>query len=310
MGNHTEELRGEIYSIFNPEPVVGSEGLEYYETPPLDRLKVAYSLDCSYWRPFEYGSCSELMHRSEVDDAELGITVRSQQVPFELLMGTLRLLGDSIVEYHDEKDRKGPYRFYPAILMSAWASFEAFVRIYSEVFVKTALSLPAAVQSALLEKEEQLDKRGNVQIGRKPRSLLDRYWLLLKYAYGVEFDRGGRIWQMGEAALKKRNALVHYEIVDLPSVMATELWGHLEAILLLLIGPSTQVGRSVMPSQYELHGMLDSLHPLIEEFEECPRHKGWPMEITGVCFPCPFQGVDESKFPSMAIRNPRNQIGK
>jgi hypothetical protein len=37
------------------------------------------------------------MHRSEIDDADLGITLRSQQVPFELFMGTFRLLGDSIL---------------------------------------------------------------------------------------------------------------------------------------------------------------------------------------------------------------------
>lgn len=298
-----EELRGEIHSIFNPDPIVGSEGIEYYETPPLDRLRIEYGLDCSYWRQFEYGSSSELMHRSKVDDVDLGITVRCQQVPFELFMGTLRLLGDSILEYHNTKDRKGPYRFYPAILMSAWASFEAFVRIYSEIFIKTALPLPAALQSALLEREEQLDKKGNVQIGRKPRHLFERYWLLLKYGYGIEFDRGSRVWQLGESVLKKRNALVHYDIVDLPSVMATELWQHLEAILLLLIGPSAQLGKSVMPGQYELYGMLYLLHSLIEEFEECPLHKGWPMEITGVCFACPFQGVDESKYPAMSIRN-------
>ena len=198
-----EELRGEIHSIFNPDPIVGSEGIEYYETPPLDRLRIEYGLDCSYWRQFEYGSSSELMHRSKVDDVDLGITVRCQQVPFELFMGTLRLLGDSILEYHNTKDRKGPYRFYPAILMSAWASFEAFVRIYSEIFIKTALPLPAALQSALLEREEQLDKKGNVQIGRKPRHLFERYWLLLKYGYGIEFDRGSRVWQLGGIRAEK-----------------------------------------------------------------------------------------------------------
>jgi hypothetical protein len=92
------------------------------------------------------------------------------------------------------------------------------VRIYSELFVKTASSLPATVQWALLEKEEQLDKHGDVQIGRKPRSLLERYWLLLKYGYGLEFDRGSRVWQLGDSALRKRNGLVHYEITSLPSV--------------------------------------------------------------------------------------------
>jgi hypothetical protein len=37
----------------------------------------------------------------------------------------------SLLAYHDESERSGPYRFYPGILVSAWASFEAFVRIYS-----------------------------------------------------------------------------------------------------------------------------------------------------------------------------------
>ena len=107
---------------------------------------------------------------------------------------------NSILTYHKSPERHGPYLFYPAILMTAWASFEAFVRIYSELFVKTVASLPLAVKEALLE--ESLDKKGNVKALRKPP--LDRYWLLLKYGYGVEFDKESRIWQMGDVALKEK----------------------------------------------------------------------------------------------------------
>ncbi len=306
MNYDTEQLHGEIYSIFYPEPTVGNEGFEFHETPPLKKLNIEHSLDTSYWRPHEYGSLSESMRRTDIDDAQLGTIVASQPVPFELFLGTLRLFGDSILTYHKAAERHGPYRFYPAILMTAWASFEAFVRIYSELFVKTVASLPLTVKLALLEKEERLDNKGNVETLRKSRPPLDRYWLLLKYGYGVEFDKGSRIWQMGDAAQKKRNGLVHYEIDALPSVTTSELWGHLESILLLLIGPSAQIGKTVMPDQYELYAILDSLHPLIEEFEEKPGHKGHQIESTAVCFPCPFQNVDETKYPTMARQRKSN----
>jgi hypothetical protein len=65
-----------------------------------------------------------------------------------------------------------------------------------------------------------------------------------------------------------------------------------------------------MPSQYELYGILDLLHPLIEEFEERPQHKGWHMEITSVCSPCPFKLVDETKYPAMAVVNPLKRINR
>ncbi len=159
MSYEYDELEGSIQSIFNPEPVVGSEGEEWYETPPLPRLKSEYGLDTAYWRPFEYGSMSHLVRRARSDDSELAGIVQAQQVPRELFMGTLRLFGDSILAYHGQRERVGPYRFYPPVLVSAWASFEAFVRIYSELLVKTVPGVPAAVQQALLEKVEAVDDK-------------------------------------------------------------------------------------------------------------------------------------------------------
>jgi hypothetical protein len=300
MDHEAEELEGIIHSIFNPEPTVGNEGEEYYETPPLDRLKTEYHLDLSYWRPFEYGSTSPLMRRALNDRDEISTVLQAQQVPFELFLGTLRLFGDSIIAYHPERLRSGPYRYYPAILMSAWASFEAFVRTYSELFVKTVPNLPPTLKSALLEQEESINEKGETRNRKRLQPILQRYWWLLKFGYGVEHDRGSRIWQLGEEALRKRNELVHYEISTLPSLRTTELWQHLESILLLLIGPSAQARKSIMPKQYELYGILDDLRPLMEEFEERPHFKDWPVRVEAVIFPCPFQNVDQIQYPTMS----------
>ena len=172
------------------------------------------------------------------------------------------------------------------------------MRVYSELLSKTVPSLPTMVQCALLEQEEHIDNKGGIRRQRKLRPVLQRYWWLLQFGYGVEYDRGSRIWQLANSAHKKRNDLVHYEVSGMPSVKATELWQHLEAILLLLIGPSVEAGRTVMPNQYELHGVLVQLKPLIEEFEERPFFKDKPVQVPEVVFPCPFENVDNAKYPT------------
>ncbi len=305
MSYDLEELEGRIHAIFHPEPVVGNEGLEFYEMPPLPRLKKEYGLDTSYWKPYEYGSMSSLMRRAVSPDDPLSDVVKAQQVPRALFFGTLRLFADSIVAHHGEKERSGPYRFYPAILASAWASFEAYVRIYSELLARTVKSLPVPVEEGLLEVEAFLDDQGRIQKRRKPQPLLGRYRWLLKFGYGCDYDRGSRIWQMGEAALRARHELVHYEIRGMPSLKANQLWEHLEAILLLLIGPSAQIGRSVVPDLYELYGVLCELQPLLEEYEEMPNFKYFEMELGGVMFPCPFDGVDDAVFPHFGHKDGR-----
>ena len=308
-----EELAGEIYSIFHPEPVARNEGAHYYETPPSSRLRTQYGLDTSYWEPFEFGSSSELMRTAANDEDPIAAVIQAQQVPFELFLGTLRLFGDSILAYHSASERKGPYRYYPAVLMSAWASFEAFVRVYSELLVKTVPSLPVPVRLALLETEERVaDKKGALKSQRRMQPLLDRYWWLLKFGYGVEYPRGNRIWQMGMAAISKRNALVHYEISELPSLTMSEICAHLEGILRLLIGPSVLARRSIMPNVYELYGAVEELRPLVQEFEERPFHKGWTIRPTGVIFPCPFDNIDDGKYPvsGARLRRKRTERGE
>lgn len=299
MSYHHDELCGAIHSIFNPEPVIGNEGEEWYETPPLERLGIEFKLDTSYWRPFEYGSLSPLMRQATTHNDELAAIAKAQQVPRELFMGTLRLFADSIIEYDEKRPRIGPYRFYPAILMSGWASFESFVRIYSELLVKTVPTLPAVVSEALLEKRATIDEQGKITSRRTPQPLLSRYAWLLKFGYGCNYDQGSRIWQLGRAAMTKRNELVHYEFSDMPALSTTQLWEFLESILLLLIGPSSLIKKSLMPSQYELYGVLSDLRPLIEEFEGKPFLKDWPLDLEAIIFPCAFDRVDEAQFPTM-----------
>jgi hypothetical protein len=288
MSHDHDELGAAIYSIFNPEPDVGSEGEEWHETPPLERLSTDFKLDPSYWRPHEYGSISALVRRARAHTPDLAAIVKAQQVPRELFMGTLRLFADSLLEYGGKKVRTGPYRFYPAMLMSGW------------LLVKTVPTLPTPVSEALLEWKDIINPQGKIVRRTTFQPLLRRYSWLLKFGFGCEYDQGSRIWQLGYDAMRKRNQLVHYEFSDMPSLTTIRLWEHLESILLLLIGPSCQIKKSVMPSQYELYGVLSDLRPLIEDFVEKPNFKDWPLDLKAVIFPCAFDGIDENEFPSMA----------
>jgi hypothetical protein len=49
---------------------------------------------------------------------------------------------------------------------------------------------------------------------------------------------------------------------------------------------------------YGLYGTLIDLRPLIEEFEEVPFLKGFALDLDGVIFPCPFDSVNETDFPT------------
>src|SRR5262249_49114219 len=147
----------------------------------------------------------------------------------------------------------------------------------------------------LLELEDYVGRDGEVLTRSRQRPVLDRYWLLLKYGYGLDYDRGSKIWQAGQAALAKRNELVHYEVSSAPSLITSELWTHLEAILLLFVGPSTVLGRSVYSHQFEVHWVLSEMRPLIIDFEEKTSFKG--KMSGGYLFPCSFDGIPEERYP-------------
>src|SRR5437762_8011791 len=265
------ELKDELQAIFEPEP---DEDGCYPETPPHGRLADVHQLDLSYRHDLirfgpEFGSMSE--HSRVVRDPADPINpiIQSLSAPSDLFWAGLRLFGDSLLAYCDKKDRWDSFRYYPPILITFWAGFEAFVRLYSELLTHMIPSVPGAVKLALLEVEEHVERDGKIRQRQRRRPVLDRYWLLLKYGWGIEFDRGGKIWQAGEAAAKVRDQFVHYEISAAPSLKTSELWIHLEAILLLMIGPSAGLRRSVFHRQFDLYWALAELYPLIEEdFEE------------------------------------------
>ena len=65
-----------------------------------------------------------------------------------------------------------------------------------------------------------------------------------------------------------RDSLVHYDVLQAPSLTAFEVWNHMEAVMLLFIAPSTLARRTLFHHQFGYHYMLVELHSLISEFEE------------------------------------------
>jgi len=293
---HIDDLKGEIELILNPEP--DEDGLVRYS--PNQSLSSVHGLDTSYYRGLwqvgwlkRDGAFERLLQ--DGSDA-LHDTLQSVTVPGSLLHAALKLFGDSLVEYHERERRWDLYRFYPSILMTVWSAFEAWVRISSEILVAVVPTLPRSIANALLEVRSFVARNGQIERQPDRRPVLDRYWLLLKYGCNLEFDRGSRPWQAGKQAAAVRDSLVHYDVVKAPSLTASEVWNHMEAVMLLFIAPSTLARRTLFHDQFGYHDMLVQLHSLISEFEERPLHKGWPRDA--VIFDCPFDGVDESKYPS------------
>jgi len=292
---HIDDLKGEIELILNPEP--DKDWLVRYS--PHSRLSSVHRLDTSYYRGLwqvgwlDRDGAFERLLQNPADS--LHDTLQSITVPGSLLHAALKLFGDSLIEYHERERRWDLYRFYPSILMTAWSAFEAWVRISSEIFVAVVPTLPRAVADALLEVRSFVERNGQIEAQPDRRSVLDRYWLLLKYGCNLEFDRGSRSWQAGRQAAAVRDSLVHYDVLKAPSLTASEVWNNMEAVMLLFIAPSTLARRTLFHEQFGYHDMLVQLHPLVSEFEERPLHKGWSRDA--IIFGCPFDGVDESKYP-------------
>ena len=291
---HVDDLKYEVESILHPEP---DEDGQTLCAPPHPHLSSVHGLDTSYFRgPFDLngdGVFERLLH--DASDP-LHDTLQSITVPFSLLTVSFQLFGDSLIEYHERQCRWDIYRFYPSILMTAWSAFEAWLRISSEIFVAVVPTLPRAVRDALLEVRQVVGKNGQIEEWADRKPVLERYWLLLKYGCNLEFDRGSRVWQAGVDLVTVRDALVHYNVSKSPSLMASQVWGHLEAVMLLFVAPSTLARRTLLIHQFDHYYTLVQLHPLISEFEERPLHKGWPRN--SLIFECPFDGIDETKYPS------------
>jgi hypothetical protein len=294
------QLEQEIAAIF--EPLYDDDSGTPLPAPPHSRLESIHKLDTSYWHPFEFGTASPYSRLVREASDPINATMPSISAPAMLFWSGIRLMTDSLLAYCDIRGRRtGAFRYFPPILMTFCAGFEAFVRFESEILAQVARELPHAVRLALLETEELVERDGSVKQRRRPRNILERYWLVLKHGHGYEFDRGNKIWQDGLAAFEKRNELVHYEVGKTPSLGLRELWSSMEAILVILIAPSAHLKRSVYTSQFELYEKLAELLPLIEQtgdFVEQPIHKDWDRKrwVPHV-FACSFSNIDNDRYP-------------
>ncbi len=286
-------LKSEIDLVLHPER--DDEGGMCGDMPH-PHLSSIHGLDTSYFRdPLDLSGDRAFERLLEDQSDPLHNTLQSLTVPASLFTAALQLFGDSLIEYHERKQRWDVYRFYPPILMTAWSAFEAWVRISSEILVAVVPSLPRAIRDSLLETRAVVERDGKIRNQPDRRPVLQRYWLLLKYGCNFEYDRGSATWQKGESVRETRDSLVHYDVPEAPSLAASKMWEHLEALLLLLIAPSTTARRTLFHPQFELYATLVGLQPLISEFEERPFHKGWPKRAT--VFDCPFNGADDIKYP-------------
>ena len=221
----------------------------------------------------------------------------NSDVPISLFEAALRLFADSIVTYHGKSDRKGELRYYPSIVLTFWSGFETFVRYSSELMLITVQAIPSAVAEFLQEVNSALDRRGNVVTRSRYQPVLERYAVLLKYAYNHEINRGAKHWQRLESARHLRDYYTHLDVTDPRSISTTQVLDFMEAILLGIIWPSCEIRRTQLLGIHNLYWIWDSLHELADEYTEQPLVKDWAIGSREM-FHCPFDGVDTSRFPN------------
>lgn len=294
-----EELAETVEAILHPEPDPDATPQEW----PHERLERVHSLDVSYLKTINWEGSSLHEHTRVCEQAtgeRLRALMHNQDGPHALFVAALDLLGQSILSYHGDRERKGRLRFYPSILMTCWAGLEAFVRYQSELLTITAPALSPTVRDYLLEREETVDRLGKVVVRERWNPVLYRYATLLRHGYDYVPDRGARIWQALEKSKDLRDSYVHLDIQESRALGTAEVCDAFEAVLLGLIGPSCAIRRTVLLGVYDLHYVLTELRPLAEEYSEQPFFHDWPMDET-FTFHCNFNRVDEQQFPSASL---------
>lgn len=294
-----EDLRAEIDAILNPEP---DPDLPLRDIPR-PKLRDLYGLDVSYletvgwdWEGSSIHPHGRIFHSAA--EPRLHTVTLNSDVPISLFEAALRLFADSIVAYHGKSDRKGQLRYYPSIVLTFWSGFETFVRYSSELMLITVKAIPSPVAEFLQEVDSVLDRRGNIVTRNRYQPVLERYAVLLKYAYNHEVDRGATHWQRLESARHLRDYYTHLDVTDPRSISTAQVLDFMEAILLGIIWPSCGIRRTQLLGVYNLYWTWDSLRELADEFTEQPLFKDWTIGSRRYMFHCPFDGVDTSRFPN------------
>jgi len=118
-----EELR-QLGLLFNPEPDDGIPPREFPNTRLRDTLQLNF--DCMNSLNWEGSSGHKYTRLAPENEPQVRVLTRSQDMPERLFTSALRLMSDSIVEYHAAKERHGEIRYYPPIVLTAWAAFETY----------------------------------------------------------------------------------------------------------------------------------------------------------------------------------------
>ena len=291
-----DELSGEIWSLFNPEQ--DEDGFFPREFPH-SRIVNHHKLEISYMNTWLWeGSTSHrYTRRCDENDKELHAIDRNMDVPLRLFEAGLRLFGDSIVKYHDLKERKGPLRFYPAIILTFWSGLEAFVKYASELMILTVRDVPEVVENYLREQEVLLDDKKTPKLVSRHHRVLDRYVVLLKYGYAFDVNKGDSYWQRLDTANKLRNYYTHLGIKESRSINSSEIVDFLEDVLMALITPSCKLQRSLLLHMYDLYETWAKLSEFSEAYTEQPFFHDKPFD-KGYLFHCNFENVDAERFPN------------
>jgi hypothetical protein len=290
-----DELSGGISTLFGAERDIGIDGRER----PHSRLTAEYGLDFSYLETHipEGWSAHPDSRVCMEGDERLDALVQNMAVPNQLFEAGLRLFADSMVAYHEQSERTGPLRYYPPIILTFWSAFETFVRELSIRFVVMARDIPIEISDFLLERQRNVDKNGNVKTSTKYQSALDRYRVLLRYAYDYKMDRGSRVWQQLESANDLRDYYTHLDVTMPRKITSKELSQFMESVLLGIIWPSSQLGKTLLLGVYYLYADWFWLSENAKEFTEQPPLIGFDASKR-YAIPANFSNVDRDRFPN------------
>lgn len=291
-----EEFEIGIESLLHPEPDEDGFSLPEY---PNERLLKVYGLNFKYMEDMFWEGHS--MHRytrlCPEDANNLHALTRNSDVPTRLFTAGFHLFRDSVIAYHDKKDKKGDIRFYPSIVLTFWSGFETFIRYSSELLLVTVPKIPYEVKNFLQEKENFLDNRGVIKERPRYYSVLDRYAVFLKYAYDFNLDRGSKFWQQLEKAKELRDYYTHLDVCDPRAISSNEVLDYMEALLLGIIWPSSMLQRTLMLGVFYLYDIWTFLHDHREEYIERPFFMDWHLHER-YQFHCNFENVDINRFPN------------
>lgn len=295
-----QDFMDKIHWLFHPEP--DEDGIAPREFPN-KRIREHYGLNMSYMESFDWegSSVHKYTRLCPSEEERIHVLTRNQDVPYRLFGAALRLFADSIIEYHDKNDKEGELRFYPPIVLTFWAGFEAFVRYSSELLIVTANGLPVEVVNFLSEQEKYIDRKDEVSVRAKYQGVLDRYAVFLKYAYNFDVTKGDKYWQDLVRAKKLRDYYTHLDVSEPREIRSQEVLVFMEAILLAIIIPSAELQRTLMLGVYWLYEIWTTLNDYNVEYTERPFFMNWHLKEEYL-FHCNFESVDRERFRSMRER--------